>query len=134
MKNLNEGMIERLRTSKQTALAQAYADGQSCGRNWAETKAEWVELTRLVKVRDEQRQWNNWEHFFGGNDSVWSAGETLHQVLMGGDELYGNPNRQEAAEFWESLGVSEEAQGDGRFMQGFADGAVELFETAKAHL
>ncbi len=88
MQDLNQAMIERLRTSKQAAQAQAYADGHNCGRNWAETQAEWVELTRLVKVRDEQRQWNNWEHFFGGHDSVWSAGETLHQVLMGGDELY----------------------------------------------
>lgn len=132
MQEPNDEMIERLRGSKQAALAEAYSNGQDYGREWAEKKAEWVELTRLAKLRDQQRPESNWEYFFDqDNGSAWGPGENLHHQIMGGDEVYGNPDRKEAAEFWEYLGVPEEDQFDGEFMRGFADGAIDLFEMAK---
>lgn len=53
---------------------------------------------------------------------------------MGGDEIYGNPDRKEAAEYWEYLGVSEEDQFDGEFMRGFAEGAIDRFESVASNV
>lgn len=127
MDNSDVKMIERLRASKQSSQAEAYAVGQSCGRKWAEEAAEWIELNRLSLVRDEQRRRNQWDDLFDGIGSAWSAGETLHHMLMGGVDVDGNPDRAEAAAFWEGLGVLEEQQTDSRFVLGFADGAAEQF-------
>ncbi len=38
MQEPNDEMIERLRASKQAAMAQAYSNGQNYGREWAEKK------------------------------------------------------------------------------------------------
>lgn len=56
MNDSDEKLIERLRTSKQAALAEAYSNRQDCGRKWGEENAEWGELTRLVKLRDRECQ------------------------------------------------------------------------------
>lgn len=127
MDNASEKMIQRLRTSKAAAQAKAYAAGQSCGRKWAEEAAEWIELNRLSLVRDEQRRRNQWDDLFDEIGSAWSAGETLHHMLMGGEDVDGSPDRAESAAFWEGLSVLEEQQTDSRFVLGFADGAAEQF-------
>lgn len=134
MDNSDVKMIERLRASKQSSQAEAYADGQNYGRKWAEEVAEWIELNRLSLFRDEQRRRNQWDDLFDGISSAWSAGEALHHMLMGGEDVDGNPDRAESASFWEGLGVLEEQQTDSRFVLGFADGAAEQFASIETQL
>lgn len=134
MSNSNQKMIDRLQSSKQAAESAAYADGLNCGRKWAEEAAAWTELKRLSRVRDEHRLRNEWEGLFDGIGSPWSAGETLHHVIMGGDDVYGGPDRPESAEFWTVLGISPEQQSDSRFVLGFADGATESFASVEAQV
>ena len=131
MDNSYVKMIERLRDSKQSSQTEAYADGQNCGRKWAAETAEWIELKRLSDVRDEQRRRNQWEEFFDGIGSAWSAGATFHHLIMGGDDVYGGPDRLESAEFWEFVGIPEEQQCDSRFVLGFADGAAEFYDSVE---
>ncbi len=134
MDNSSEKMIQRLRTSKAAAQAQAYANGQSCGRKWAEEAAEWSELNRLSLVRDEHRRRNQWDDLFDGIGSAWSAGEALHHMLMGGEDVDGSPDRAESASFWEGLGVLDEQQTDSRFVLGFADGAAEQYARVESQV
>ena len=77
----------------------------------------------------------NWEYFFDEDiGSAWGPGENLHQQIMGGDNIYGNPDRKEAAEYWECLGVSEKDQFDGEFMRDFAEGAIDQFKSVPSNV
>jgi len=44
--------IERLHASKQEALQEDTAEGKQDGRNWAESEANYRELSRIAKIED----------------------------------------------------------------------------------
>ena len=123
--------ITRLVASKQKHESRFYADGQECGRKWARERAEYVELRRLEEIRNEQRRRNEWDGYFDDTNSAWCAGEIFHHLIMGGDEIYGAPDRSESAEFWEFVGATEEQRTDLKFVLGFADGAAEHWDSVK---
>lgn len=124
---MNEEMIERLRASKAAALAEAYASGEECGSDWAENRAEYRELRRLLRFRYQQK--GGWAARFADDDAAtWTHGEMLYEVIAS------DSDRGEAAAFWESLSVSEEEQGDGEFMRGFSDGAIRMFMSVRSKI
>lgn len=90
-----------------------------------------IELQRIEEIRDEQRRRGQWESWFASTESVWTSGEILHHMIMGGDEISGNPDRTESAKFWEFIGATSEKRCDSKFVLGFADGAAELWDTIR---
>lgn len=102
-------------------------EGRRFGAEWAKT-APREYLERLRDVRDQAVMMGEWDHYFGadGIDCVWTPGELFHHAIEGGDEEYGNPDRTEAAEFWDQAGFESDDTADSDFIRGFADGAVEV--------
>lgn len=118
---------ERLWALQQKQNSEFYGEGKELGEKWARDQAEPRELRRIEVARDELRRRSEWEQFFEGEDSDWCAGIILHHLIMGGDEIYGNPDCNESDEFWKSVGVDGETRCDGHFVRGFADGAAEYW-------
>lgn len=123
--------ITRLRAAKEKQASGFYAAGQALGRRWVEKHAEPIELKRIGEIRDEQRRRGQWESWFESEESVWTPGESLHHMIMGGEEIYGSPDPCESAEFWEFVGATSEERCDSKFVLGFADVAADFWDTIK---
>ena len=109
--------------SRDTLNVDLYREGLKQGQVWAKS-ADKKQLKRLQTARDSARLEDQWETFFGHEDipCAFDAGEIFHCTIEGGD---GNPDRQLASEFWQSLGVPSENNSDPDFVRGFADGCFQ---------
>jgi hypothetical protein len=118
--SMNE-VLKRLRESKRAyecKTDQRYAQGFEAGREWASRRAEAFELENLYRsfTRD-------WERGFQELESVTHPAEELFDVI--------GP-RCTSAEFWERAFTGDSKRlTDSRFMHGFTDGAIAVWEEFK---
>jgi hypothetical protein len=116
-------VIERLRLSKQKSDSEAMAAGRAAGRSWAESKAEAEELQLLENAQTRDGSWE-----FGIGESAYSAGAQFFFVI----EPHQRGDRKEADEFWDSvIGEDDKDRDVAEFVEGFAAGAVDLWEEVK---
>lgn len=126
-------VIQRLRASKQWADDKVYQKGLEFGRQWASYAASAEELERLQNSRDPVNDW----YFDAEGSSAFSVGEALYFIIQPDED----GSRDGARDFWQEV---LEADGFGRtdderpfnpsFVQGFAVGAVELWEEVSPQL
>lgn len=113
-------------TEDESLSVEQYREGLERGAVWAKSAGK-KQLRRLQTVRDNARLMNDWDLFFGHEDisCVYCAGEIFHHEIEGGDEVNVRPDRDEAAAFWEQLGIPSEDWTDPDFVRGFADGCFQ---------
>lgn len=119
-----QDVIDRLRASKNEGENEAYDEGKAFGVEWARDSAEYHELERLVRLRQEWGQ--DWGRLFTGEMS----GPRCVPDLIIADAIVGTEEREAHEEFWE-IAVGENwrhAIGDSSFLDGFADGALEVWQ------
>jgi hypothetical protein len=120
-------VIERLRQSKLKSEDSIMATGRKAGRHWAETRAEAPQLERLERARDPDDDW----HFGVAEHGDGPPADRFYYIIepaMKGE--YG-----EAASFWEcQIYGTPETHKDPTYVQGFAEGAMEIWEAVKDQL
>lgn len=116
-----ESVIARLSQSKQDSERKFRAEGNRAGQWWARERAEAIELRRLEEVCGDA----GFEGF-GAYYSAYSAAEELYFAIQTADLRFGD----EAADFWEGITGSRETP-DTAYVDGFAAGAVEIWEQVK---
>jgi hypothetical protein len=126
-----EDVLKRLRAAKAEDDEEEVADGKQAGREWAEQDARPKELRRLEGLYSRCTG-REWEDFFDAPGSTaYSTAErllfTLHPENDG--------DRQEAGSFWEgALGDDKARAEEDAFLQGFAEGALEVWNEVKDSL
>lgn len=127
-------IIERLRASKKKSDEKAYHLGHEAGENFAKNRAEADDLERLEDYCEKMnssfcgvgRWWGE-----APESSSDSAEELLFFAIRPDSEGYDD----DAANFW-----SEVTDGHGhlagktRFLQGFVDGALDVWDQVQAEL
>ena len=117
---MSEKTNERLRNSMSGALNDEQEQGKVAGRNWVLHKngASYAELHRL---EEQFRQWD--DAFFQENDQdAYSVAERLVFVICPD----GEGDRKAARAFWENW--ADEASVSGPFVEGFIEGAMEVWD------
>ena len=102
-----DDVVERLRASKKRVEEDAFEEGKTSGRDWAEASAEFDELERVVKGD------------LGGNDDQLAS---LKRLI--------DPTDEADAYFWEKFlpqGHEQESAGNNAFAQGFVAGAIAVY-------
>ncbi len=121
--NMNE-VVARLRASKRSLQSDRSKAGFAQGKAWAENYAEAVELERLEKQIHAQEHtsfdWNN----------AYSSGENFAFVIAPEDD----GDREVAERFWSVFDRGPELSGDPGFVNGFAEGAMEVWDRVKDEL
>ena len=112
-----QSMIERLRATKEQASSEAYQAGHKAGAHWAEREATYPELQRLSEADIGQLLAAD----TGFNTA--SAGDSLAAIITG-SEL----DRDEARWFLGAVSDDQALLDSPDFVEGFADGALALFE------
>lgn len=120
--------IERLRASKQQLRSEQFMEGERFGREWANRSAEYAQLKRLSKLRDTVEDWDEW--FVEDETGVYGVCELLVEAI----EPPGEFNRQVAADFWKDALDGEGPEEDPDFVQGFAEGALAVFDSVEDEL
>lgn len=125
-KNMDD-VIQRLRASKQESDAESYKDGFCVGEEWAKSAASALELKRLQRCRDRSRDWT----FETDERDAWGACEWLYfQIHPENDH-----DRREAEGFWdEVLDTNDDRRFEPAFLQGFANGALNVWCEAKSQV
>jgi hypothetical protein len=117
MHKISESIVERLRKSKQISDEAFFAEGKQHGRMWAENHAETVQLERLEQSHDP---WSGWQFSGGGS----AAAEKFYFIIEPASRDYGA-----ARDFW--LHHFDEAVPEPAYIDGFAEGAMEVWTEAK---
>jgi hypothetical protein len=124
----------RLRASKHKLSGVRYKDGFRAGQRWAKDTADAEELERLEGVRNcrSPGEWASWWHI-KTRGGIGPCDRFIHAITpphpeAGGREVVGN--------FWEGHGGFdwEERSFDGDFVQGFAEGALDIWDRVKDEL
>ena len=127
--------VTRLRAARREAHAGHYELGFRSGRDWAMKKAEWEELIRLKESFPQEFDWNQ---FFQHPDAVGYEGLFVRWVI---DESASRGSGIQ--EFWlDTLArsgpgyveISEESFPTESYVQGFAEGALEVLEEAEEQM
>ncbi len=119
-------VVERLRASSRSHQGETFMDGYETGNRWGETLASFAELKRLANFQDSRRAQSRdaWELWFSphGDHLPWI---TLVGVIQ--DDK--NPHPVTTAQpFWRSVfGEHSSKAGEGAFLRGFVEGAVDLW-------
>lgn len=108
---IDAGLV-RLRASQEASTEEEIADGTACGRTWALKLAGYRELRRVVRLADDETL------FDGQADASW----LVARAACNDERL----SARDLREFWEHVGDSPEPSDS--FVEGFLDGAVEVFE------
>ena len=108
---MNE-VIERLRKSKENEESDGRVAGHAVGRQWAMSRAEYGELERVAKWHEAER-----------SGEVGSYAWDLFCHIEG---TPGASRPRDAAEFWENF--TDEGNPADAFIEGFAQGAAEVFD------
>lgn len=121
MNSAAERAIERLRSSKAEFMDDAKERGRGVGAAWATDTAEYEELKRLADARIEGLETNN------------RMGPGFIVAAIDPDRC---TSRSDVVAFWESLGFDRrDPDLDwAEFWEGFAEGAVEVFEPVEASI
>jgi len=124
-------VIERLRASLRDEQGALFNHGYKVGRKWAENNAAAAELIRLENFHKatNAKSIREWERWFAaqGKHARWVD----LVIVIQENEIHG---ARKAQEFWNIvLGESTHGLNHGDFLQGFAEGAIELWaEVQKA--
>jgi hypothetical protein len=120
-------VIERLKISKQASDSASLNEGERDGREWAERKAEAKQLERLEAAYNATGGW--W--FQGGSTSAYAAAELFYFIIEPDDD----GDRSAANDFWTRWFHEERpALPDDEYVNGFADGALDLWQGVKDQL
>jgi len=130
-----QDVIERLRVSKRQAGTEDYKAGYQEGEDWAKSSAEARELGRLEEMRQRlaTEPIYGWDFFFDstqGDRSYTTAQSLLFEIHPEDDK-----DVSASEEFWECA-VAEESYhqlSSDQFLQGFAEGALNLWLEVKEH-
>jgi hypothetical protein len=126
VKNMRE-VIARLKASKSKASSKLKTAGRDAGNEWAKERAEVEELRKLEDMTDDD--WN-WGAFLRPPaDEAYSPGERLVFALRPGDD----GDRQAVDRFFRGY-ADEPAYHEPDFIEGFAEGAMELWDAVKDQL
>lgn len=122
-----EDVVQRLRASKMASDSDTRKAGREAGREWAANEAAAEELQRLQACFDREQHHDR--VFIVPDGNAFCGAECLVFVIR--PEL-GN-DRQDAADFWESALGDQDTPTD-EFVQGFAEGALQLWAEVEAQL
>ncbi len=125
--------IKRLR-SERSALFQK---GSQTGATWAKNKASLTELRLLNRLRSNEGK--DWDAWFVEWDHFHLAAEILrlpsHRREVSETEFEAEESR--VAQFWkDEVAIDTEADelASADFLQGFAEGALDVFEKVRGEL
>lgn len=117
-------VIERLRETQREEASVDKQEGLKNGREWAEEVATTGELRRLSRLKEDERQW---EYVIADKD--WLAreieGAPVHQVGFGA---------YTSEEFWQGVFGEEVPELTRELLEGFAEGALNVWEEVKDQL
>ncbi len=111
----------------------AYEDGKNAGKHWANHAGNIDgELRNLQALRDGKSD-ADWQSWFLNQEADRPAFQRLVKVLL--PDTSGTP--REISGFWQaaitfSATLAPSLLRDGAFVQGFADGALQVWESAGA--
>ena len=120
---MNE-VIDRLRASKSEGENELHNQGKLCGEEWSQSSAEYHELERLCKCRNDWGQ--DWDKLFTGHVS----GYRCSPVLAIADAILATEEGDAHEEFWKQA-IGENWRwltSNPAFLGGFADGALEVWD------
>lgn len=125
-------VIDRLRASRQKTEDAKKSEGEAFGRIWARGKAEADELERLKAYRDSIRP-DEWDDQFGipANDPRFGIAPYVFFVETVTDD--DSTGRAEAARWWGEAMTGADYK-NSRYVQGFIEGALEVWEAAEPQL
>lgn len=121
-------VLARLKASKMKANAQEYNEGFELGKAWASDYAEFEELQRIAINKSKSHGTSYWEDSFTETENEsYTVAERFYAVVAGEDR----PHCRDVHEFYENNGVTDEQKSIGKFIHGFAEGALEVYEEVK---
>ena len=125
-----DDVVTRLRASMRRAEDEQYRQGEQCGREWVEDRAEADELIRLERWKAKMG-WE-WAQFFADDpNGAYSVAELVVFVIWPEDD----GDRSNAQSFWEGvLGDDISTADDPQFVKGFIEGALDLWDQVKNKL
>lgn|SRR5262249_8136824 len=128
-------VIERLRASRHQRESEAFKIGFKWGQEWAKNDADLKQLERLGKLYDNltDEPSNDWKQYFEDKpDCAYATCERLYFQLEPDDE----EDRDETRDFWErAAGEDWETDiQDGRWVRGFAEGALDIWNEVKGKI
>jgi hypothetical protein len=104
---------------------EAYHDGVTAGRSWVDEGAEYQELNRLARYRDSV------DSLDFRSDAMPNCSRAMELYFI----LVPEGDQDAAREFLKAaVGEDEKRVDDGRFIQGFAEGAPERWNELRARL
>lgn len=118
---------------------KVYLAGKAAGRRWGEEKASQAELEHVQRLFEglSNDPALNWDWYFFERDLGRYTRAQQFAVDLAGTTADEIDVESEAAAFWEeAVGGyrGNDLLNDGRFLQGFADGALDIWEKMKARL
>jgi hypothetical protein len=125
--NMND-VIQRLRALNFGETSQVYKTGQEVGQEWAKENAGPSELRRL----DEWKASMDAEGMFCKSPtSPFIAAYSMADALYFSMSPENDNDRDASHEFWESVGASNDQQSDSDFIEGFCEGARDIWIAVK---
>ena len=120
-------VVKRLRDSKARGQEAAKSEGFAAGQTWARDKAEAAELQALENAYDPVYGWG-----FGSPGSAYSDAEAFFFMISPESDR----DRRAAEEFWETILGEQSARiaYSDDFVQGFAEGAMDVWDEVKDQL
>jgi hypothetical protein len=112
-----EDVVKRLKAEQEKEGAESKARGKRAGRMWAERHAGPGELRRLMKL-------------FNASETSFGSMEELHTALHPGDPDDLDTFKEEAVGFQEW----DEVNDDLDFVEGFVDGATDVWDEVENEL
>lgn len=136
LKNIEDegrkAMLERLRKSKQEDTEGMLDHGKTEGTDWATNHAEYRELLNASNFLEEtQRTVGPVSCYLDGlNATPLSPSEVVYSAIF--DVEDSTLDCRDVDEFFgEIVGISESTRNDPHFLEGFIDGIVGVWESAK---
>lgn len=114
-------VIERLQESKRVHYGEAFELGRGQGSDWAKEDAQVPELQQLERIYDD--------FFETDSNCAYSIDELLYFHMFPADD----GDRTAARDFWECYELDRMDCPD-KFVQGFANGAIDVWNEVKDHI
>jgi hypothetical protein len=126
-----DDVIARLRESKRQDEGEAAKAGRAAGELWVRDLAEVAEIKRLKKMYEGVSPNDQWVLFDSSANDAYSAAEHLAFAV----QPESDGDRKAAEDFWEMIiGDDTSIISDAAFMEGFFNGALELWEALESQL
>lgn len=118
-----QNVIERLKESKLKSEADNRQLGKELGIEWAKTTAQYSELESIENIEN---------NFFDGVGPFSHAEYLAMEILRLDEENMDNREIESACEdFWECVGAGKQKLESIEVLEGFVEGAQELFSEVK---